>query len=359
MDSPRNKATGILVAFAALVVIIAGLKAAQALLVPFLLAFFISIICAGPFYWLRQYRVPAAVALLIVIAVVMLGGLAVLTIIGTSVNDFTSQLPQYEQQLRSQTLVLIDWLNRHGIQISRQLLFEHFDPGSIMQYAGRMLSAAGGVLTNSFLILLTVIFILFEAAGMPNKLRAALTDADTSLASYERFAKGVRKYLVIKTLISLVTGLVVTAGLMLIGVDYALLWGLIAFLFNYIPNIGSIIAAIPAVLLALIQLGPLHALVTAGLYMAINVIMGNAVEPRLMGKSLGLSTLVVFLSLVFWGWVLGPVGMLLSVPLTMIMKIALEVNPSTRWMAIMLGSDVSDKPPVNDTNSEEADNEPA
>jgi predicted PurR-regulated permease PerM len=138
-----------------------------------------------------------------------------------------------------------------------------------------------------------------------------------------------------------VTGLVVTGGLMLIGVDYALLWGLIAFLLNYVPNIGSIIAAIPAVLLALVQLGPVHAALVAGLYLIINVVMGNAVEPRLMGKSLGLSTLVVFLSLVFWGWVLGPVGMLLSVPLTMIMKIALEVNPSTRWLAIILGSDVS------------------
>lgn len=336
-----SSVSGILVSLASLVVIIAGLKTAQALLVPFLLAFFISIICAGPFYWLRQHRVPASLALLIVIAVVMLGGLLVLTIIGTSVNNFTDQLPLYEQKLRSQTLVLIDWFDHFGIQISRQLLFDHFDPGSIMQYAGRMLSAAGGVLTNSFLILLTVIFILFEAAGMPNKLRVALTDADNSLASYERFVKGVRQYLVIKTLISLVTGLTVTGGLMLIGVDYALLWGLIAFLLNYVPNIGSIIAAIPAVLLALVQLGPLQALLATILYLAINVVMGNAIEPRLMGKSLGLSTLVVFLSLVFWGWVLGPVGMLLSVPLTMIMKIALEINPSTRWLAIMLGSDVS------------------
>ncbi|MBD1401213.1 AI-2E family transporter [Pelovirga terrestris] len=354
MTSSPHKVTGILVSLAALVVIIAGLKTAQAILVPFLLAFFISIICAGPFYWLRHHRVPASLALLVVIAVVMLGGLAVLTIIGTSVNDFTSQLPLYEQKLRSQTLTLIDWFDRFGITISRQLLFDHFDPGSIMQYAGRMISAAGGVLTNSFLILLTVIFILFEAAGMPNKLRAALPDADTSLASYERFVTGVRTYLVIKTLISLVTGLVVTGGLMLIGVDYALLWGLIAFLLNYVPNIGSIIAAIPAVLLALVQLGPIHAVMVAGLYLLINVVMGNAVEPRLMGKSLGLSTLVVFLSLVLWGWVLGPVGMLLSVPLTMIMKIALEVNPSTRWLAIMLGSDVSAAAAANTSEADPA-----
>lgn len=339
MSQSSNKATGILIAFASLVVIIAGLRASQALLVPFLLAFFISIICAGPFYWLRQRRIPAILALLIVISTVMLGGLLVLTVIGTSVNDFTNQIPQYEQQLRQQTLKLFDWLEQYGIHISRQLLIDHFNPGSVMQSAAKMLAAAGGVLTNSFLILITVIFILFEAAGMPNKLRAALTDADTSLASFEKFSTSVRKYLVIKTLISILTGVLVAAGLLIIGLDYAILWGLIAFMLNYVPNIGSIIAAIPAVLLAIVQLGTLQAIFVASLYLVINVVMGNAVEPRLMGRSLGLSPLVVFISLVFWGWVLGPVGMLLSVPLTMIMKIALEVNPSTRWLAIILGAD--------------------
>ena len=212
-----------------------------------------------------------------------------------------------------------------------------------MQSAASMLATAGGVLTNSFMILLTVIFILFEAAGMPNKLRAALPNADSSLASFEKFITGVRQYLAIKTLVSLATGLVVTIGLLLLGLDYAPLWGMIAFLLNYVPNIGSIIAAVPAILLAVVQLGPIHSLLVAALYLLTNVIMGNAVEPRLMGQKLGLSALVIFISLVFWGWVLGPVGMLLSVPLTMVVKIALEVNESTRWMAILLSSDVAAK----------------
>ena len=137
------------------------------------------------------------------------------------------------------------------------------------------------------------------------------------------------------------TGIAVTIGLMLLGLDYFLLWGLLAFLLNYVPNIGSIIAAIPAVLLAVVQLGMFKALLVAAIYLAVNIIMGNAVEPKLMGHKLGLSSLVVFLSLVFWGWILGPIGMLLSVPLTMIVKIALEVNDSTRWLAILLSSDAS------------------
>jgi predicted PurR-regulated permease PerM len=336
---PRH--TNVPVTLAALVIVIAGIKTAQVLLVPFLLAFFISIICAGPFFWLQQRKVPASLALLIVVSGVMLGGLVVVSLISSSLNDFTRDLPIYQEKLRVQTLVLFDWLDRVGIKISKDILLEHFNPAAIMQSAGTMLAKAGGVLTNSFLILLTVIFILFEAAGMPNKLRAALPDAESSLNSFEKFVTSVRQYLAIKTLVSLGTGLSVSIGLFFLGLDYAPLWGLLAFLFNYIPNVGSIIAAVPAVLLAVVQLDLGHALLVAALYLIVNVIMGNAVEPRLMGQKLGLSALVIFISLVFWGWVLGPVGMLLSVPLTMVVKIALEVNESTRWLAILLSSDGS------------------
>lgn len=345
MPRSDHKSTTFLLTLAALIIIIAGLKTAQALLVPFLLAFFISIICAGPFYWMQQRKVPAPVALLLVISCVMLGGFIVLTLVGTSVNDFTNQLPLYQEKLRSQTMVLFELLEKMGVKLSRQVLLEHFDPGALMQTAASMLAKAGGVLTNSFLIMLTVVFILLEAAGMPNKLRAALADADSSLASFEKFVTSVRQYLAIKTLVSLATGAVVAVGLLVLGLDYALLWGVIAFLLNYVPNIGSIIAAVPPILLAVVQLGPSYALVVALLYLVTNVVMGNAVEPRLMGQKLGLSALVVFLSLVFWGWILGPVGMLLSVPLTMIVKIALEVNDSTRWLAILLSSDAP--PPVS------------
>lgn len=334
-----QKHQGILITLAALVIIIAGLKTASALLVPFLLAIFIAIICAGPFHWLQQRKVPPVLALLLVIGTVMLAGLLVVTLVGTSVSDFTRDLPIYQQKLRGQTIQLASYLDKFGIQLSKDIVLEHFDPGAVMQSAAGMLAKAGGVLTNSFLILLTVIFILLEAAGMPAKLRAALPDADTSLASFDAFINGVRQYLAIKTFVSFGTGLIIAVALSFLGLDYALLWGLIAFLLNYVPNIGSIIAAVPAVLLAVVQLGSIKALVVALIYLAVNIVMGNAVEPKLMGRKLGLSSLVVFISLVFWGWILGPIGMLLSVPLTMIVKIALEVGDSTRWLAILLGSE--------------------
>ena len=141
----------------------------------------------------------------------------------------------------------------------------------------------------------------------------------------------------LKTIVSLATGVLVTLILVLIGVDYPILWGMLAFAFNFIPNIGSIIAAVPAVLLALIQLGPKGALTTAACYFVINILIGSVIEPRFMGKGLGLSTLVVLLSLLFWGWVLGPVGMLLSVVLTILLKIMLDSSEKTRSLALLLG----------------------
>jgi len=155
----------------------------------------------------------------------------------------------------------------------------------------------------------------------------------------------VQRYMAIKTWMSLMTGCVVALWLYIIGVDYPLLWGLLAFLLNYVPNIGSIIAAVPAVLLALIQLGGGSAILAGAGYLVVNMAIGNFLEPRVMGKGLGLSTLVVFISLVFWGWVFGPVGMLLSVPLTMTIKIALDSNEETRWASVLLGSETGPPPP--------------
>ncbi|MEJ2034102.1 MAG: AI-2E family transporter, partial [Deltaproteobacteria bacterium] len=180
---------------------------------------------------------------------------------------------------------------------------------------------------------------LLEASSFPAKLRASRHDPQAALAGYEQVVRDINDYMKIKTWISLATGIFIAIWLAILGVDYPLLWGVLAFLLNYVPNIGSIIAAVPAVLLALVQLGTTSALLAAAGYLAVNMVVGNVVEPRFMGRGLGLSTLVVFLSLVFWGWVWGPIGMLLSVPLTMMIKIALASNEETRRFAILLGSE--------------------
>jgi predicted PurR-regulated permease PerM len=154
--------------------------------------------------------------------------------------------------------------------------------------------------------------------------------------------------MVIKTLISLATGLLIGIWLTVLGVDFPILWGFLAFLLNFVPSIGSSVAAIPAVLLAFIQLGMGRALMAAAGYMAVNFILDNIIETKLMGKKLGLSTLVVFLSLIFWGSLLGPVGMVLCIPLTMTLKFACQNYKDTQWIAVLLGPEAAAEsdPPV-------------
>ncbi len=337
-----NRNTNIIVLLAAFVIVVAGMRVAAPLIVPFLLSTFIAIIVAPPLFWLQKKRVPTALALLIVISAIIVIAVLIGTMVGTSIESFSRNLPFYQERLREKATAVLSLIDRTGMDISTDKLFEVFNPSLAMSLASKMLTGLGGVLTNGFLITFTIVFILLEASTFPQKLRGVLQDPDRSFPYFDSFIRNVQRYMAIKTLISLGTGVVVALWLLVLGVDFALLWGLLAFLLNYIPNIGSFLAALPAVLLAYIQLGLAHAGLVAIGYMVINIVAGNIIEPKVMGRGLGLSTLVVFISLVFWGWVFGPVGMLLSVPLTMTLKIALQSREDTRWIAVLLGSDTGE-----------------
>jgi predicted PurR-regulated permease PerM len=334
----QSTAARFLITAACFVIVVAGMRAAESIIVPFLLAAFIAVICTSPLFWLKQKGIPTGIAVVIVLVVIMVIALVMVALVGTSLQDFSDALPSYQTQLRVKITKLLTWLQGMGIKISSQELLKYVDPGAAMQIFAGTLKGFRKVLTNAFLIVLTVIFILLEVSGFSDKLRAALGDAESPFTDLSKITDGIKRYMAIKTLTSLATGIFIAVWLAIIGVDYPVLWGLVAFLLNYVPNIGSIIAAVPAVLLAFIQLGVVHVLLTVMGYVVVNSLIGNLIEPRVMGRGVGLSTLVVFLSLVFWGWVLGPVGMFLSVPLTMILKIGLEHNEDTRWAAILLES---------------------
>lgn len=327
----------IMINVAAFIVIVAGLKAATELLVPFLLAVFIAVLCAPLMIWLRAKKVPSVLSVLLVVVLFFLIAATLGTVIGTSLSAFYQDLPEYEQKLQQQGQSLITSLQGFGIVVDDDFLSNYIDPGAAMKMVAKVFSGLGGVLTNTFLILFSVIFILLEASDFPDKVKRALGSKTLALDHFQSFSDSVQRYLLIKTLVSMGTGFVAGTALALMGVDYAILWAVVAFLLNFIPNIGSIIAAVPPMLIALIQLGPMSSLLVAGLYVATNMIFGNVIEPRYMGRSLGLSTLVVFVSLVFWGWIFGPVGMLLSIPLTMMVKIGLENSDRNRWLAVLLG----------------------
>ena len=250
-------------------------------------------------------------------------------------QDFSAKLPGYQRQLTERVQETEALFGGRGETVLRELT-DAIDPGKAMGFAASLLNSVSGVLTNSALILFTMILLLLDLTSFRDKIRGVLPNSKPVLDYLDTVTNSLQRYIVIKSLISLFTGVAVGLFVGLMGVDFPVLWGLLAFALNFIPNIGSILAAVPAVLLAMIQFGPGKALVVVGGYVAINVIVGNAIEPRITGQGLGLSTLVVFLSLVFWGWVLGTMGMLLSVPLTMTIKIAFESHPDSRWVAALL-----------------------
>ncbi len=333
----------ILLTLAAFVIVVAGVREARELLVPFLLSAFIAIIAAPPLFYLKNKKIPTGIALALVILLVVFAVIMMGVLVGSSIDDFSAQLPIYQERLNTQTTALLAWLGQLGIEIPKETASKLMDPAKAMKMAAVGLSSLGGLLTNTFLILLTVIFILLEAASFPTKLESILQNPDSGLPRFRDFLDNINSYMAIKTATSALTGVLVFLWLWAVGVDYPVLWGMLAFLLNFVPNIGSIIASIPALLLALIQLGAAGALWSLLGYVLINVVVGNLIEPRFMGRGLGLSTLVVFVSLVFWGWILGPVGMFLSVPLTMMIKISFDSSEETRWIAILLGSEVESK----------------
>jgi len=328
---------------AAIIIVIAGLMQAQSIVIPILLSLFISIVCTQPILWLSKKKVPFTVAVFIVLIGILLIFTLIGSVIGESLSAFAQDAPKYEDSLKNVFNNMVAQLNQWGIQMKSDQFIQILDPKKILNFSANMVGQLGGIMSNSFLIMLITIFILLEFNGFVLKTKVIELKYGNSLEFLNKIGQSIRSYLSIKTIVSLLTGILITIYLYIIGVDYAILWGTIAFMLNYIPNIGSIIAAVPTMLLALVQLG-FGGMIWTGIgYLAVNLIVGNIVEPKVMGKGLGLSTLVVFLSLIFWGFIFGSVGMFLSVPLTMTIKIILESNKDTSWIAVLLGTEEETK----------------
>jgi predicted PurR-regulated permease PerM len=335
---------------AAVIIVIAGLMQAQSIVVPILLSLFISIVCTQPILWLSKKKVPFTIAVILVLMGILLIFLLIGGLIGESLSEFAKDAPKYEERLKNIFQDTMVQLNQMGIQMNSDQILQILDPKKILNFSANMVGQLGGIMSNSFLIMLITIFILLELNAFALKARVIELKHGNSLKYLNKIGVSIRSYLSIKTIVSLLTGILITIYLYIIGVDYAILWGVIAFMLNYIPNIGSIIAAVPTMLLALVQLGFGGMLWTALGYLAVNMIIGNIVEPKVMGKGLGLSTLVVFLSLVFWGFIFGSVGMFLSVPLTMTIKIILESNKNTGWVAVLLGTEEETKRSLDESS---------
>jgi predicted PurR-regulated permease PerM len=323
---------------ASLVIVIAGIKASASIITPLFLALFITAICYGPFVWLKNKGLPKSLALIVVVLATGILLTLFLGFIGTSISAFAEKLPFYEQKFSQYWSSINMWLINAGLIDKDFGLEEHISPASIMSLTGDVFTGFGNLLSDSFLILLVVVFMLIESTVIIKKMSVIKPG---SLVKADEIINQLIRYTLTKTITSLATGICIAISLAIIGVDFPILWGVLAFLLNFIPNIGSTIAAIPALMLSLVQLGLPSAIITAAVYVAINGVIGNLIEPRIMGRSLGLSPLVVLISLIFWGWTLGTVGMLLATPLTILLKITFDNMEETKYFGLILGNETS------------------
>ncbi len=325
---------------AAVVIIVAGLRAAGAILIPLLLATFLAFVGFPILQWLcrKGVRLPLAV---LVTVLVECGVISILGfLMSATFNDFARAAPGYLNALITKTKVLIVLLQDRGVDLSEWISLERIDPSALMDLAGGIVGGTVKGVASLFslvmLVLIILVFVLVEVAALPEKLKR-IRGGDRLAENVRAVMADIQRYLGVKTLMSLAVGTVIGLWVWLLGMPFPLFWAGLAFMLHYIPAIGAFLAGIPAILVALVQQGPGAALVLGLGYVVVNVVLGNFVEPVLMGHRFGLSTLVVFLSMMFWGWIWGPVGMLLSIPLTMIMKIVFKQSEELRWLALLMG----------------------
>lgn len=333
----RASAARVVVTLAAIIVVIAGLKAAGDLILPFIFSVILTVVVHPVVTWFRRKKIPTLVAVMIVVGVIAVALVAAAGMTAAIAAQFSAAMPGYQQKLGGLFTNGQALLARLGVDTHAPNIGETLNPATAMKLVGKTLDSLTSILSQTTLVILTVAFMLFEVSEFSDKFQKAFGGGRERMARIAGGIEAVQRYLVLKTVASAATGLLLLVWMWVLGLDFALLWALLVFALNYVPNIGSIIAAIPPILLALVQLGPVAAILVAVGFIVVNFVIGNIIETKMMGQSLGLSSLVVFLSLVFWGWIWGPAGMLLSVPLTVVVKILLEHNEDTRPIAILLG----------------------
>lgn len=327
-----------LVAIASFIIIIGGLSLASSIVVPFLLAVFISIIVYPLLELMSKVHINRFFAFIILIGICGSGLWIFGNVIATALLGFSADLPIYKAKIDIFIDNLVVYIkDNSNIDISNNILsFINID--KLITTTSNLIVQTGSIVTQSFLVFLLLAFILFEVQIFKDKVAyfALKNPLASDIAS--TFISNLKRYLAIKTISSIATGVIVWLFLILFDVPYAPLWAVLAFILNYIPTIGSIIAAIPAILVSLAVNDLSSTLWLTLIYLVLNIAIGNFIEPKFLGKELGISTLVVILSLLFWGFVFGIGGMFLAVPLTMSIKIALDANPKTKSISILLSN---------------------
>lgn len=322
---------------ACVIIVIAGLKAAQTLIIPILLAIFVAVVSYPITKALMRIRVPRGIAVFctVILDCGFLVGLAFL--INYLAGDLKRTLiSKYVPLFTEKYADLSIWLKARNMDGALSNLGELISPDKIMGLSGQIFSVAAMLLSVTILVIILMTFFLGETHVYIRNLSAIIEQQGPNFKKTLKASGDIQRYLLIKTIISLITGALAFTLCYFTHIDFALLWGLVAFALNFIPTIGSIVAAIPPIILGLLLANPATAIIVALGYLAINMTLGNFLEPMLLGKQFGIATAVVLLSVLFWGFIWGPIGMLLAVPLTMIIKLALENSQDFHWISILI-----------------------
>ncbi|CAN5371089.1 AI-2E family transporter [soil metagenome] len=329
-----------LLAAACAIIIIAALRGAASLLIPVAVAFFLSQLCLPIMKSLLNRRVPRPLAVALTLAVVIVLFSGILLICVNVLKEFQLQVREYVGSLR---VLSVEWgqdLQARGIEGAAEFLPGIFDPqaAAIVRFVNQtdILGRITSLFSTTFFVFILTVFMLMESGGVGVRIAAIRKARGPNFRDLQKASNDIQRYVGIKTLVSAVTGTLAGLVTWALGLDFPVLWGMVAFVLNFIPAIGSIIAAIPPVLVALVTGGFGEAIGVLVGYLAINMLLGNFIEPTLLGRRFGVSTLVVILSVLFWGWVWGPVGMFLAVPLTMVVKVMLDTSEDFRWLSLAL-----------------------
>ena len=345
VESVPTAPSSVLFRLAALVVIVAGLRAVAPVLIPMLLAVFLAVLSYPLLAVLLRRGLGPGLAM----AATVVAAAAVLTVFGLIINSavagFLTAAPTYQELLVTQAQGWFETARERITVLPEWLSPETFDPSSLIDLAGGVVGGlVGGTVRGvaSFISLMTLtlvamIFMLAETLGLSDKLREAFGERADLLRHVESITQSTQRYVAVKTFVCALVGLAVAILTAALGIEFPVVWAVIAFFLHYIPTFGAFIAAVPTVLVALAQYGGGRALLVAVGYLVIGSVLGNILEPTLLGRRVGLSPLAVLLCILFWGWVWGPIGMILSVPVTVILKIALEHSEQLKWVATLLG----------------------
>ena len=342
MKTP-SRIVSLLVGLASVVLIVAGLRTMAGVLTPILLSLFLVLITYPILAWLKGRGLPNWLAyILILLSVIAIGAFGVLFLV-TSVNELITLLPTYSDQIETQVDGLWQWLTEQGVTLDDIQSLSWFQPERIIQLSLGLTTTLLGILSDTGLTLLIFVYMLATAPTFSAQLKKGLRDDPSALQRLEEFAHSTSSYLMIKGWLGALTALVQMLLMWFLGLDFAVLWGVLSFAFNFIPNIGFYLALVPPLLIAIIELGWLKAVLFAVAYVLINNFFDMVIAPRYLAKGLDLSVLVTFLSVIIWSWILGPIGAFLALPLTIMVKtLLLEPFPQTQLIARLMGSDSED-----------------